>query len=269
MAAVALATSPQPRKLRVGLFAASRQQPRWLVEAFCRVAAADFAEIVVIGTLGHAKPEAQPLLWKLYDGLDRKLFAASHPDERLELCRFIEAKATAKAMADAKSFAKLDLDVAFALDEFDDSALDGVARFGVWRLHADGVREVVQGAPVTGSSLQVRLAPGAEPKVAYQSWSRTCLFSVARNREQLLAKTAEFAWRALREAHRSGLAWLEQCPTLSNAAPASASARSFLPILGRIARRGLEKALHLEQWFLAFRFGDARSVPGEIGRAHV
>ena len=159
MAAVALATSPQPRKLRVGLFAASRQQPRWLVEAFCRVAAADFAEIVVLGSVGCAKPPAEALLWKLYGALDRRVFGAQPLDQPLELSRYVQAK----AMADAKSFAKLDLDVAFALDEFDDSALDGVARFGVWRLHADGVREVVQGAPVTGSSLQVRLAPGAEP----------------------------------------------------------------------------------------------------------
>jgi hypothetical protein len=252
MAAVALATSPQPRKLRVGLFAASRVQPRWLVEAFARVAASDFAEIVVIGTLGQAKPAAEPLAWKLYGALDRKLFAASHPDERLELCRFIEAKAT----ADAKSCAKLDLDVAFALDDFDDRALDGVARFGVWRLHADGVREVVAGAPVTGSSLQVRLAPGAEPKVAYQSWSRTCLFSVARNREQLLAKTGEFAWRALREAQRSGLGWLEQCRSLKPESSKPGAALPIYPILRNIAARALERTLHREQWLIAYRYGN-------------
>lgn len=259
MAAVAPATSPQPRKLRVGLFAASPAQPRWLVEAFSRVAASDFAEIVVLGTMGPAKPFAEPLAWKLYGALDRKLFAADPPDRLLEVSRYIAARAT----ADAKSCAKLDLDVAFALDDFDDRALDGVARFGVWRLHADGVREVVQGAPLTGSSLQVRLAPGAEPRLAYQSWSRTCLFSVARNREQLLAKTAEFAWRALREAHRSGLAWLEQCRSLKPESPQPGAASAIYPILRNIAARGLERTLHREQWFIAYKYGNS-SVPGDL-----
>ena len=261
MEAVARATAAEPRKLRVGLFAAARLQPRWLVEAFCRVAASEFAEIAVIGTLGTARPAAAPWLWQLYGALDRHLFRASPLDERLELANYIEARAT----SDAASFARFELDVAFALDEFDDRALDGVARYGVWRLHADGLREVLEGAPVTGSSLQVRLAPGAEPKIAYQSWSRTCPFSVARNREQLLAKTAEFAWRALREAHRSGDAWLEQCKSLRQPEFRAPGPHSPWPVLKNAAARGLERILHREQWFLAFRRNHSSApIPADL-----
>src|SRR5205085_654400 len=36
------------RKLRVGVFADARRQPRWMVDAFAKVAASDFAEVVLI-----------------------------------------------------------------------------------------------------------------------------------------------------------------------------------------------------------------------------
>jgi hypothetical protein len=40
-------------KLRVGVFADSAQQPRWLVEALAKVAASDFAELTVIANRGQ------------------------------------------------------------------------------------------------------------------------------------------------------------------------------------------------------------------------
>ena len=259
MAAVALAGTIQPRKLRVGLFAGSGLQPRWLVEAFAKVAACDFAEITVIGTLGAPKAAAESWLWNLYGALDRKLFRAGNPDQPIDLGKHVPHQHERN-----EGFLDLDLDVAFALGDFDDRVLDGVARYGVWRLQADGAREVVEGAPLTGSSLQVRLAPGAEPRLAYQSWSRTCPFSVARNREPLLAKTGEFAWRALREAHRSGYAWLEQCKIQGSRSPSSeARGQRIAPILKRIAARGVERTFQREQWFLAYRFGH-EPVTGDL-----
>ena len=36
------------RKLRVGVFAGSARQPRWIVEALAKVASSSFAEIVAI-----------------------------------------------------------------------------------------------------------------------------------------------------------------------------------------------------------------------------
>jgi len=130
------------------------------------------------------------------------------------------------------------------------------------------VQEVVRGLPVSGSGVKVRI--GGSVRLAYQSWSRTYPFSVGRNRAQLLRKTAEFAHRALAELHRSGRDWLEQCKLVVPAPAVAASGeRKLAPILGRIAERGLQKALRLEQWFLAYRiresrFGDARAIAPDL-----
>jgi hypothetical protein len=228
-------------------------QPRWVVEAFAKVAACEFAEIALIAT-GKKAIHKAPALSRLYGALDRRLFAPlAHPEEPVELARYVPHQ---RACAlEAGSFAQAGLDVAFALGDIDDHQLDGVARYGVWRFYGDGLSEVVEGAPLTASGLEVRLAAGAEPRIAYQSWSRTYPLSVARNRAQLLAKTAEFAWRALREAQRFGRGWLEQCRPHKRA-PAARGDIAVGPILKRILCRGLDIALHREQWFLAFRHGN-------------
>ena len=267
MAAVAPAATPGPRKLRVGLFAPARLQPRWVVEAFAKVAASDFAEIALISmAMGAKSPSNASWLWKAYGALDRRLFRAGDPDALLDLARHVRHRKITGAEANPDRFVELDLDVAFALGDFDDTALDGVARYGVWRFQADGAREVVEGAPLTGSALQVRLEPGAEPKLAYQSWSRTCLFSVARNRGELLAKTSEFAWRALREAHRSGFAWLEQCKSLARGEGELGLRPRIFPVLRSAAARALERTLQREQWFIAWKkSGDGPIAPDLAG----
>jgi hypothetical protein len=232
-----------------------------VVEAFARVAASDFAEIAFIGVCGEEAPAAAPWRWRLYGALDRRLFGrGADPDEPLELARFVPHAKSGQAA----NLLELDLDVAFSLGAGDDSHLDGVARYGVWRFHADGAREAAEHAPLTSSALLARLAPGAEPRIAYQSWARTYPLSVARNREALLAKTAEFPLRALREAHRYGFAWLEQCrllahPRFENPVPA------ISPLVKRIASHALKRALYREQWQLAFRFGGGGLSPGLEG----
>ena len=239
-------------KLRVGVFADRRVQPRWLVDAFLRVAASDFAEIVAI-TAGQGAPRRSPLAWLAYEKLDRSLFGAD-PSDELDLVDCVP-----------HGNAGADLDVAFALGDYDDTQLDGIARYGVWRFAIDGVREVAEGMPLTGASLQVRLHAGAAPRLAYQSWSRTYPLSVARNRDALLRKGAEFAWRALRELHRSGAGWLEQCRPVEPQArhETTLGASQIARIGSRLAARGIEKALTVEQWFLAWSF-ESKSIPGDL-----
>jgi hypothetical protein len=252
LAALALAAEPRARKLRVGVFADHRVQPRWLIDAFIRIAASDFAEIVHISA-AQGRPRPAPLAWRLYEKVDRTLFGAD-PSDELDLVDCVPHGHSAS-----------DLDVAFALGDFDDAQLDGIARHGVWRFALDGVHEVADGRPLTGSGLHVRLAAGAKPRLAYQSWSRTYPLSVARNRDPLLRKSAEFAWRALRELHRSGQGWLEQCRQVdppvgagSHGAPALGAA-DIARIGSRLVARGIEKALAVEQWFLAWSFADGIS----------
>jgi hypothetical protein len=245
------------RRLRVGLFAATRRQPRWIAQAFARVAASDFAEIALIEAGGGA-PASPSLAWRLYGALDRRVFG-SDPSDLVDLAEKVPHGSSAA-----------DLDVAFALGDIDDAPLDGIARFGVWRFsfgerHDEGealggVVEVAGGDPLSVSGLKVRLAPGAPERLACQSWARTYPFSVARNRDGLLRKTAEFPWRALREVHRSGKAWLEnrgQSP-ISDISATTMGNRALTPIsIGRrLLARGIEKALHVEQWSLAWRWGE-------------
>lgn len=264
MASVALARSAVPRKLRIGVFLDSPAQPRWVVEAFAKVAACDFAEVAVIGIAGQATRPAAPWPWRLYGALDRRVFgAAADPDERLELARFVPHQQKIAVEGAPAELVSLDLDVAFAVGGLDDAQLDGIARYGVWRFHADGVQEVLDRAPLTASALLARLSPGAEPRIAYQSWSRTYPLSVARNRDALLAKTAEFPLRALREAHRYGLAWLEQCRILAEQAPGR-TARAIAPLASRLAAHAWERSLYREQWQLAFRFGGDCALPAGL-----
>jgi hypothetical protein len=103
----------------------------------------------------------------------------------------------------------------------------------------------------------VRLAADRPARLAYQSWSRTYPFSVARNRDQMLRKTAEFAYRAVRELHRAGEGWLARLREVPErpAPPRSPGVGDLARIVARLAQRGVERALNIEQWFLAYRFG--------------
>jgi hypothetical protein len=266
LAPLALATQSLPRKLCVGLFADGPLQPRWLVEAFAKVAASDFAEIALIATADGQPAAPGSALSRLYNTLDRRLFApGADPDEQFELARHVAHRSL--RTLDAGVPLDCDLDVAFALGEIDDARLDGLARYGVWRFRADGGREVAAGEPVSGSALLVRPLPQAPARVAYQSWACTYPLSIARNRAQLLHKTSEFAVRALRELQRSGSGWLTQCRIVPENAPRLHA--SLAPALAkRVLRRALDKALRVEQWFLAFRFcapgAAARAVPANL-----
>jgi len=260
VAALALAPSPLQRKLRVGIFADGPLQPRWMVQALAKLAAADFAE-VRLAYVGSLIPAAPAATWRLYSRLDRRFFGADPTDP--------------VSLAEEFSFGAGDaLDVAFALGEVDDSALEGRARYGVWRFcfGADGAQpetfaglaEVAAAEPLTASGVKVRLSADRPARLAYQSWSRTCPFSVARNRGHLLNKTAEFAVRALRELHHSGDGWLARCREVPRAAAAVQPGFGALSrIMGRLAARGVERALHIEQWFLAYKLGGGR-VPADL-----
>ena len=277
-AAPATTSNPLPRRLKVGVFVDSRRQPAWVAEAFARVAASEFAEVVLIVEMGGGAAR-EPLAWRLYSRADRWAFGrGDDPGARVDLPAHVPHR-TFLPFGPAPLDPGLDLDVAFAIGELDDTALDGLARFGVWRFYFGtqqgealaGFREVAENAPITGSGLRVRPMPRGVERLAYQSWSRTYPFSAARNREQLLRKTAEFAFRALRELQRSGAGWLEQCKPARELAPAADAplAGGIARIGARLAMRGMEKALNVEQWFLAYRlresrFGDARAVPADL-----
>jgi len=250
-----------PRRLRVGLYADSALQPRWVLEAFGRLFGTDYAALAAVAVEQAPQP-AEPLLLAAYRGLDKWRFGSdlSEPKD-LSLLGLPIGQGAAH-------LERRELDVVFALGAVNDTALDGIARCGVWRWVVDGKSEVFCGAPLSASGLSVRLAAGAAPRLAYQSWSRTYPLSVARNRRELLEKTAEFPARALRELHQSGREWLEQCQILEDRGQTPISAGSVARLGKRIVQRGIQKALGIDQWSLAFRFssmrGPARSVPADL-----
>jgi hypothetical protein len=275
LAALAPVEVFQAEKLRVGLFAGTRVQPRWVAQAFSHIARSDCAEIVAIG-VSAASQDEEPWLARAYNGFDQWAFGADG-SEPVDL---VAAVAQGRVLAPPfGNLLELDLDVAFALGAVDEAPLEGVARLGVWRFQVDGAAEVAGGEPLTASALAVRLAPGAVPRLACQSWARTDPFSVSRNRAALLQKTAQFPLRALREARRSGREWLEQRPlaqkdtaspkqgqtTISRPPePPENRGLSLISIGSRILRRSVEKALAIEQWCLGFSF-EQRGLDPQLG----
>jgi hypothetical protein len=275
-------------RLRVGLFADCALQPRWLVAALAKVAAAECAELVLVCT-GAARPAAVSWPWRLYSRLDLKMLG-SGPDlsARVDLRSGLPpVRSTALPSRDAAPEAvaawraeveALRLDVAFALGALDDGLLDGLARHGAWRYrfgedlareesHA-GAREAIEAAPTTASALVARLGAGSPERLLCQSWSRTRPLSIARNRDNMQRKSMAFAARALERLCRRGPEWLEQCPSVQPAGrhrgDAAPGAGGIARVIGRIARRGIEKALTVEQWFIGYRFGRAEPWSGDL-----
>src|SRR5207248_4739102 len=118
---LAPAASPQRRKLRVGVFADAPLQPRWIVEALAKLAAADFADVRLIEA-GRAAPAAPSLAWRLYGALDRRLFGTAPTDPVLLTDEL------------APGAPDTPLDIAFALGAVEEAKLDGRARYLVCRL---------------------------------------------------------------------------------------------------------------------------------------
>jgi hypothetical protein len=267
------------RKLRVAVLADSSLQPRWLVEAFATLADCDFAEIVAFAVRGSAQPTS-PWLCRLGGSLDSRLFKSTLGGDLSERTP-IAAAAPGARLATLADLRLLDLDVVFGLGNVAHLAPEGLAKHGFWYYGFGedrdpsepdaGVREVTDGAPVSRSALVARLPGDGGERIVYESASRTFAFSAARNRANLLRKTAQFPWRALRALHRSGERWLAECPIASPTAQHSGTGPGLLDCLreissvgGRIARRGVEKMLYVDQWILAYRFG-----AGRLGRDEV
>src|SRR5256885_15221516 len=69
----------KPAPLRIGLIIDSLFQPRWVRRCLEKIAATKVAVFVVIVKLAPAKQSEGPLLYKLYNRIDRRFFEAT-PD---------------------------------------------------------------------------------------------------------------------------------------------------------------------------------------------
>jgi hypothetical protein len=276
-------------RLRVGVFADSAFQPRWLVESLAAIAGSDYAEITAIALAPGGTPRSEPLLWQAYGRVDRALFGGSADWSARRDLALLVPRERRVAMDDASCCWKARirdarLDVAFVAGDLDIAPLEGLARHGTWRFcFGEGhgtceplaaVREVVTAHPVMASGIRIHLGDGRPDRIACQSWSRTSAFSIARSRDTLFAKTGQFLARALRDLHAGGAAWIEH-----GTEPASDAAAERFPAAGgllrdigtlgaRVARRAAEKALTVEEWSIAFRFSDEESWSGSLEGFH-
>jgi hypothetical protein len=293
-------------RLRVGIFTDSPHQPRWIVEALARAGASAFAEIALVSIsptppnppftshllrkqdgkdeLGGVGGNKASMVWRAYVAADRALFGRGWKgSKRVEVSELVPRERRITRAGSEKCWrAKLAdarLDVAFALGEVDLAALEGVARYGVWRFcfgdahdaceELAGVREAIDDAPVTVSGIRIH-RPGVPDRVACQSYSRTFPFSVARNRNAVFAKTGEFVARALKDLHAGGARWIDLGtePAREVGAGALPGATGLLRDISRLGSRAWmrakEKALTLDQWSIAYRFGSDAEFNGSL-----
>jgi hypothetical protein len=275
-AASSARTPAQRKKLRVGLFADGRMQPRALLDAFSGAAIADHAEIVLIAIASRPKP-ATPWAWRAYRRVDR-WFSGTPRGSATDVDLFsVLTAGDVMALPDStagieqwrNAVVRLRLDVVFALGEIDARAFGWVANYGVWRFKfgaardasegLEGFTEVATGNAVTTTALS-GLIPGRGEHTLCQSWSRTSPYSVSRNRERMLRRAASFPARILKALHHSGGITLSpEWPHGEAAGPAigrPGAVRSLTGTGWRIARRALQKFCCVDQWFIAYRFGD-------------
>jgi hypothetical protein len=268
--------------LRVGVFADSARQPRWIVEALAKVAACGHAEISLVAT-GDAGAGRGPLLWGAYTRLDRKAFGGRDWSAEGDVSTLVSAerrlalpgaggeKCFRARLCDAR------LDVAFVIGEVDGALLEGLARFGVWRYAFGesqgaseplaGVREVLDATTVIASGIRIQ-RPGQPDRLACPSWSRVFPFSVSRSRHAMFAKSADFIARALRDLHTYGARWIEEgtqlARPLSGGADSFPGARGVLTMGGRVLDRAVQELPHTDQWSIAYRFAPEEAWNGSL-----
>ncbi|MDQ3025368.1 MAG: hypothetical protein M3R58_02520 [Pseudomonadota bacterium] len=272
-------------RLRVGVFSDSPHQSRWIADALARAGAGDFAEIALVAIRPHPGASKVPLLWRAYRRCDRALFGSRSnwsgtrdlnslvaPERRVEMGE--DERCWKARIRDAR------LDVAFALGQMDDGVLEGAARYGTWRFcfgedqgtfePMAGVREAIDAKPVVASGIRIHPGAGKPDRIAYQSWGRAFPFSVTRSRDALFAKTVDFVARTLRDLHAGGAKWVEMGTEPARDLPAdtfpgvAGLIRDITTMGKRVAQRAAEKALTVDTWSIAYRFGAAAEWTGSL-----
>ena len=273
-----------PRKLRVGVFADSPRQPRWLVESLARIATSDFAEICVLSA-AEQNGDARPALWNTYKRVDRWLFGGADPLKPLPVQSLVPSTKRMPFEPNDEAWRarinKLGLDVAVTLGSVDDGALHDLAWYGAWRYsfgaaqesapQLAALREVISDQPVVASGIHIRR--GLARHLACPSYSRTVPFSLARSHDRLFGKAGEFLERSLRHLHAEGDGWLQRQqvpdkPDAGSTLDGAHALRGIAALGARVARRTMESCFTVGQWSLAFRFAPTETWDGHLEGFH-
>lgn len=289
--------------LRVGILVESFHQPAWVERALGGVVSSPHADLALVVRRADPEPgqgrEKDPprlvRLWRkrrlvlpvLYARLDQRLFPLeSDPFALVDIEPLLVGSPVIEvapretrfsdffsdADADAIAAYRLDVAVRFGFRILRGRALE-IARYGVWSWHhgdnfvnrggPPGFWEVMEGAPATGSVLQILTEELDAGKVLYRSWSRTDPHSVRRNRNGYYWKSAAFLRRALERLHAQGGpvlvesaeadAWRPYSHRLYRVPTNRETIRGLARVAGRYSRAKARAIIRPDQWFIAYR----------------
>jgi len=244
------------------------------------------------GVLGRWSRNGDSALWTIYSRFDN-LTQSPYPDPFLHLdimpliqgCPILRIQSVndrqEQHLGDEEISAILSYDIDVML-EFSSTRLDEaalrIAKFGVWsassstnctpRKGPPGFWEVMQNEAAIEFTLRMATSDRKHPKVLYRSWTSTDLCSIKGTRSKVYWKSAIAIVRKLRNLHHRGPVSLEEEQSemvpqpqprdaLNVSVPTNAQMLLFLAKVGkrRLLRR-LRNVSHLEQWFLAYKFGE-------------
>jgi hypothetical protein len=253
---------------RVALLLDSFVVPRWV-----RSVIEGLGERPAVVVLDRTPPPpAGGALYRLYRGLDRRLFAAKgdalEPVDASDLlrdCPVVEVQPVRGRHSDfllpedARRIREHAPDVALRFGFLPPAGeFLTIAPRGIWSLVVDGWRETLEGRATTEIVLEARDPEGA--RVLFRSHGQTDRRSAHRNLVACAWKARDAILRRL----RAPGAGEEPAPP---ALPPPGSLRAAWLLATHAARYARDKAVHLataEQWYLAYRFEDAPRPPTDF-----
>ena len=241
----------QTAPLRIGIIVDSLVQPRWVRRSLERVLASGVAIIELVVRV-ELNPERPSLLRRLYDRIDRRLFAA----EAMEPVS-VEDLLGPVPIGDGVLDSNLDLLINFADCDLNAEFADA-AKHGVWFYSfgaAPGFEELSNGAPIIHTALRSR--KGNTEAVVYESVTPALSrFSVRVNNNTSFWKAAAFVSRALKDLHAErGLEGNGDQSPPARAPGNTAMTQLFLKLSGRAAARAFDRSSSFEQWVIAYQIG--------------
>jgi hypothetical protein len=278
--------------LRIGVVVEGMRAPAWAAWMLTAIRAHDDLELTLAVLSDRIGDERPPILFALYEALDRRVF--SHRPDALEPVDISPALAGVSRLQLPPVGAQEDsdaqrhegpnrdghsLDVLFCLGTaLAPGAVPLIPRHGVWSLHAGDPHryrgepalfwELFFAEPASTSVLEAVVESPEERRLLYQSWTATDPVSLQRTRNPVYWKSARFALRRLEDLAAGR--WSPELeptnhqPSLRRSRPSNADAlRHVAKLAGRVARRRLRRAALRHQWFLGLRRRRGDILPQE------
>lgn len=289
--------------LRIGLYVHAMQVPAWAHHMVETIVRSSIAEVVLL-VLDESPPDnlsgrmsaAARLLYRLYTGLDRRIFrvgrdAAAPADLKSLLpdCPVMpvrpeisgnSARLTDEAVGQIQS---ADLDVLVFLGSRPlTGAVLAAPRYGVWaHTHCDTLRhhgvlpglwEVAEAYPVTGSTLHILSDNPQGGTTIYRTYGATHKLSLRRSLNLLLWRSSDFVIRKLTDLYNSGPAALHDplgddyrpySHPLYGLPTAAQMLGILLKMLYRIGHEAVARRFTIDQWVLGYDIQPGRDTPAE------